>query len=95
MIPQHKITLCAVCGYSHWTLNHSELSRLFIYTWYLINNLLNFWKVFDFIVIVPVVFLKPWIKFVEVLFLCVSETLLIFIEDLVIVCLNKPKIRVV
>src|SRR5210317_1840908 len=90
MIPQHKITLSAMWSYGHRSLNYSELGSFFIHTGNLVNNLLNFWEVFDLVVVIPRVLLEPWIKFMKVLLLSFCHTCLIFIEDLVIVCSDKP-----
>src|SRR6056300_87737 len=90
MIPQHKITLSAMWSYGHRSLNHGELGGVFIHTRYLVNNLLHFGEVFDLVVVVLIICLEPWIKFMKVALLSFCHTRLIFIEDLVIVCSDKP-----
>jgi len=95
VISQHEITFGTVCGYGHWTIYDGKLGGFFIYTWHLINYFLNFWKVFYLVIIILLILFEPWIEIVEVFLLCVPQTLLILMEDFVVVCLDKPKIGVI
>jgi hypothetical protein len=95
VISQHEITFGTVCGYGHWTIYNGKLGGFFIHTWHLINYFLNFWKILQFIVIVTFILGEPWIEIVKVSLLCVPQTLLILMEDFVVVCLDKPKVGVI
>jgi len=95
MIPQHEITLGTVGWYGHGSLNDGKLSRLFIYTWNLIYKFLDFWKVPNLIVIIALVFTEPRIKFMKVVLLRGSETLLVFTKNLWIICPKKPEVWIV
>jgi hypothetical protein len=95
VISQHEITFGAVCGYGHGTIYDGKLGGFFIHTWNLINYFLNFWKVLDLVIVVLLVLLEPGVKIMKVLFCCVPQTFLIFKQDFVVVCLDKPKVGVI
>jgi hypothetical protein len=95
VISQHEITFGAVCGYGHGAIYDGKLGGLFIHTWHLINYFLNFWKVFYLVIVVLLVLLEPRIEIVKVFLLCVPQAFLIFKQDFVVVCLDKPKVGVI
>jgi hypothetical protein len=95
VISQHEITFGAVCGYGHRAIYDGKLGGFFIDTWNLINYFLNFWKVLDLVIVVLLVLLEPRIEIMEVFLLCVLETLFILIKNLVVICLDKPKVGVI
>jgi hypothetical protein len=95
VISQHEITFGAVCGYGHGTIYDGKLGGFFIHTWNLINYFLNFGKVLDLVIVVLLVLLEPGIEIMKVFLLCVPQTFLIFKQDFIVVCLDKPKVGVI